>query len=234
MPLPLFLSVPHAGLVIPPEVERYNRLSPDEIRRDGDEGAAEIYDLRNDVQAFQTTAIARVFIDMNRQVGDRSPDGIVKTHTCWNIPVYDPTPPEDIFDQLIERYWKPYHQALTDAAELDVLCGIDCHTMAEFAPQLSPDSTGEQRPWVAVGNLGGTSIPDAWTASIVRHLSDQFEGNVTINAPFAGGYITRTHVQEMRWFQIELSRGAFMTNDEKRERVLRSLVAFCDDVGPAE
>jgi formiminoglutamase len=47
MTLPILLSVPHAGLRVPPEAKPYSRLKRAEIVADGDEGAAEIYDLKD-------------------------------------------------------------------------------------------------------------------------------------------------------------------------------------------
>ena len=70
MTLPLLLSVPHAGLAVPPEAEPYCVLSEREIVEDGDEGAAEIYDLESAVVAFHTTDIARAIVDMNRPEDD--------------------------------------------------------------------------------------------------------------------------------------------------------------------
>jgi N-formylglutamate amidohydrolase len=40
MTLPLLISVPHAGLRVPREVEKQCILSEEEIIRDGDEGPA--------------------------------------------------------------------------------------------------------------------------------------------------------------------------------------------------
>ena len=45
MTLPILMSVPHAGLRVPPEAEPYCRLSTSDLLADSDEGAAEIYDL---------------------------------------------------------------------------------------------------------------------------------------------------------------------------------------------
>jgi N-formylglutamate amidohydrolase len=54
-----------------------------------------------------------------------------------------------------------------------------------------------------------------------------FGERVSVNAPFQGGYITRTHAAELPWVQLELSRGAFRSSQEKREAVLEALHAFC-------
>ena len=94
MTLPLLLSVPHAGLTIPPEVENLCVLTKKEIIEDGDEGAARIYlPLQKEVYSLVTTDVARAIVDMNRAEEDKSKDGIVKTHTCWDVPVYREFPP---------------------------------------------------------------------------------------------------------------------------------------------
>ena len=53
---------------------------------------------------------------------------------------------------------------------------------------------------------------------------------VTVNDPFRGGYITRSHAAEMPWVQLELSRGPFAANSEKRRRVLRALAAALQSI----
>ena len=93
MKLPILMSVPHAGLQVPPEAAPCCCLTESEIIADGDDGAAEIYDLADHVAEYVTTGIARAIVDQNRAVDDRRADGVVKTHTCWNVPVYrEPLP----------------------------------------------------------------------------------------------------------------------------------------------
>ena len=80
MTLPFLVSVPHAGLSVPPEVEGLCILEEQDIIEDGDEGAAEIYyPLKDQVTAFVFTDIARAIVDMNRREDDRTKDGVVKT-----------------------------------------------------------------------------------------------------------------------------------------------------------
>jgi N-formylglutamate amidohydrolase len=85
--LPLLISVPHAGIQVPPEIEHLNLLAVDQIIKDGDGGAREIFDFKDDVAAFITTEIARAFLDMNRPEDDRSSDGVVKTETIYQEPI---------------------------------------------------------------------------------------------------------------------------------------------------
>ena len=126
MRLPILLSVPHAGLQVPPEAAPYCCLSHEEIVRDGDEGAAEIYALRSEVAEFVSTDVARAIVDLNRAPDDRRKDGIVKTHTCWDVPVYERFPPENVIERLLERYYDPYHKQLREAAASgSLLLGVD-------------------------------------------------------------------------------------------------------------
>ena len=107
MKLPLLISVPHAGLRVPPEVKDVCLLTEQEIKEDGDEGAAEIYyPFKDHVACFVTTDVARAIVDMNRDEDDRRKDGIVKTHTCWDIPVYRTFPSEERIEVLVEKYFQ--------------------------------------------------------------------------------------------------------------------------------
>jgi len=113
--LPVLLSVPHAGLTVPSEVADICILSEHDIIEDGDEHAAEIYwPLEEHVEAFVTTDIARAVVDLNRAEDDFRKDGVIKTHTCWDEPVYEPAPPADVLEEMIRRYHAPYHARLTE------------------------------------------------------------------------------------------------------------------------
>ena len=75
---------------------------------------------------------------------------------------------------------------------------------------------------MCLGNADGT-CPEAWMACLTRGFREQFGPRVTVNEPFRGGFITRSHAAEMPWVQLELSRGPFATDAEKRRGVLRAL-----------
>ncbi len=54
-------------------------------------------------------------------------------------------------------------------------------------------------------------------------FDELIDGPVTLNDPFNGGYITRRHSAEMPRLQLEMSRGSFMSNTDKRQLVLAAL-----------
>jgi len=225
MTLPLLFSVPHAGLQIPPEVKTLCILSEKDIIEDGDEGATEIYlPLQKEVSALVTTDVARAVLDMNRAENDRRKDGIVKTHTCWDTPVYQEFPSEDVIETLIEKYYRPYHSDLTHYAE-GVKLGVDCHTMAAKGPPVGPDP-GVERPSICVSNAD-FNCPQEWMASLAECFEKVFETETSINKPFKGGYIICSHAGELPWVQLELSRARFFSNEEKSYRVIKALKSWC-------
>ncbi|MHC4726758.1 MAG: N-formylglutamate amidohydrolase [Planctomycetota bacterium] len=223
MKLPLIISVPHAGLTVPQEVQDYCALKPEQILADSDEGAVEIYSLKSDVTTYITTDIARAVVDMNRAEHDRGQDGIVKTHTSYNARVYRQPVPEDVIDILLNRYYHPYHQLLSESAT-DVKLGIDCHTMAAVGPPSATDSDCE-RPNICLSDAHG-ACPHDWFEKMVHCLETSFESEISVNHPFKGGYIIRSHSSELPWIQIELSRAPFLQTSEKRECVLKALILF--------
>lgn len=256
MTLPILLSVPHAGWHVPPEAQPYCQLTEAEILHDGDEGAAEIYDLAKYVAEFVTTDVARAIVDLNRAEDDRRPDGVVKTHTCWNVPVYHEFPPLEVIATLLNLYYRPYHARLSKLADrcatvsrhessgepgqskqaisspalvnpTRFVLAVDCHTMAAVGPPIGPD-TGQTRPEVCLGDANGATLPDGWMDKILRCFRRAFGESVTVNKPFSGGYVTRTHGIEMPWLQVELSRAPFASSADKRALVLSALTDFCE------
>lgn len=227
MTLPIAISVPHAGIQVPEEIVPYCLLSREQIIKDGDEGAADIYNLQREVAEFISTDIARAIVDVNRSADDRRPDGVVKTHTIWEERIYRKPLPEGIVNTLLDKHYHPYHHRLNGLANRGLLFAVDCHTMAANAPPIGPDS-GSERPEVCIGNVNGQSFPQAWTNVLQQCLREAFSGfRVTLNAPFSGGYITQAHRHEMPWVQLELSRSEFLPKPEMRSRVLHALEQAC-------
>ena len=206
MKLPLIISVPHAGLTVPKEVWDNCALTPKQILADSDEGAAEIYDLKSEAAAYVTTSVARAIVDMNRAENDRGRDGIVKTHTCYGAPIYRQPLSEDMVENLLNNYYRPYHRNISESAAHARL-GVDCHTMAAVGPPTAPDP-GSERPRVCLSNGSGT-CPRDWFDKLVYSFDKSFDHEVWVNNPFKGGHIIRSHCSELPWIQIELSRDPF-------------------------
>jgi formiminoglutamase len=225
--LPVLISVPHGGLEIPDEVRDRCVLTAAQVAEDGDEGAAEIYAVERDVRAFVATDIARAVVDLNRAEDDRRADGVVKTHTCLDVPVYDRPLEESVVQSLLERHYRPYHARLRALAG-EVALGIDCHTMLAVGPAIGP-LAGQERPAACLSNVDGTSCPDDWLERLADRLSESLGVHVARNFPFKGGHIVRTHAAELPWMQLELSRAPFLELAEKRRRTLAAIEKFCHE-----
>lgn len=226
--LPIAVSNPHAGLYVPSIVREYCRLTPEEIIADGDEGAARIYTpLKDIVECYTSTPVARAIVDMNRAAKDFSKDGVIKTHTCWDAKVYRSELPESVQDELLDTEYHPYHERLSDCSTWGLKFGIDCHTMAAVGPPVAPDP-GIERPHINLGDLDGKSLPPGWMDGLVEAFTEAFQCPVSVNAPFKGGYITQRHHKDMPWVQLELSRAPFLPDPEKASRVIQALHLFCE------
>jgi len=226
--LPLLVSLPHAGLEVPSQVADLCVLPPREIERDSDEGAAAIYTpLRDRVARFVSTDIARAIVDLNRAEDDRRKDGVVKTHTCWDVPVYRESPDEVRIEALLERYYRPYHRRLTLGAGIsEVVVGVDCHTMATVGPPVGPDA-GATRPLVCLSNAE-SACSRVWLERLGECFRRVFGTDaVLLNRPFRGGHITRRHAQELPWVQVELSRTAQLSDAAKAAGVMQALADWC-------
>lgn len=219
---PVVLSVPHAGHQVPERLSGRVRLTPDEILHDSDVQAPELYlPWRLHAAHFVTTPIARAFVDMNRAEDDIRRDGVVKTHTCWNVPIYSEPLLEEDVEALLVDYHRPYHDALRLQSRLRI--GLDLHTMAEFGPPVGPDP-GAPRPWVCVGDADGEACDPEWSEALVHELGLLLgAGNVSHNVPFRGGYITRSRPGERSWIQIEVSRGSWASVGDKRQLLFSAI-----------
>jgi N-formylglutamate amidohydrolase len=76
---------------------------------------------------------------------------------------------------------------------------------------------------VCLGDGSGEACPKEWAELMRDCLARYFPGEVTLNQPFAGGYITRCHGAEMPWLQLELSRTTELDDADKRRRVRQAL-----------
>ena len=231
--LPLLISVPHGGLLIPGELEIYTDFTPDQVRENIDQGSQEIfYTLETMVAAFVSSSYARCFIDMNRDPDDRGVCGVVKRNDCLGKGLYHTTPPEALLERLIDTHHTPYHEdisrlALASGARL----AIDCHTMGEFAPPDAPDPEGSSRPMICISDRNGLSANQVYVNRLTHWLQKAFEGyEVKVNSPFSGGYTLRAHSTEIPYIQIEVSRTQAISDLEKSARLVAALTSFCEDV----
>ncbi len=219
--LPVLLSIPHGGDQIPVELENRLLAGDKEIFEDSDAFTRQIYDLKEKVRYVVKADIARAFIDLSRAETDLppgNPDGVIKSHTCFGKIIYKPDmqPTRAEINSLLEKNYHPFHKqirTIVNDRKNDLELCLDCHSMEEIGPAIAPD-TGKKRPAVCLGNRFGEASPDEMVRKLRECLILAFEldeTDVTINRPFAGGFITRNYGNNpLPWIQIEMNRKLYL------------------------
>jgi formiminoglutamase len=141
---------------------------------------------------------------------------VIKAATCFNRPIYvaGREPDEALARQLIERYHTPYHNQLAAAVDAgEISLALDCHSMLPSAPPISADP-GRPRPLFCLGNRDGATAPHRVVAELASAIVRAFElgpADVSVNDPFAGGYITQRHgTGPVPWIQVEMNRSLYL------------------------
>ncbi len=234
---PILISIPHGGWKVAQELDGCWALNEKDAFHDGDPYTSKIFDFGDRVDTQLTMEYYRAVIDLNRRPDDiapANPDGVVKSHTCYNVEVYKPglLPDEDLKKTLLDRYYHPYHALLDEGmGRQGVRMGVDCHSMAAVSPPIEADA-GTPRPLICLGNLGDAqgNVCEPFNRitcppEMILFMRDEFskvfknedlELEVpavgSANIPFSGGYITqRVGAAEKPFVQIEMSRALYLT-----------------------
>lgn len=218
--LPVLISIPHGGTLVPDELKPYVSINKYDLFNDSDAFTREIYNIGENAEIVISANTARAFIDLNREKDDCPPentDGVVKTLTCFNKPVYknDFTWDDELTKIIVENYYEPYHKLIGKSVhDSGVQLALDCHSMAAVGPQIAPDAGKTRDALICLGNVNGQSCSD----KKVEHLADCFRTafslkneEVKINNPFSGGYITRKYgMKPIPWIQVEMNRSLYL------------------------
>lgn len=247
---PVLLSIPHGGTDTPEELQDHLSITKHDLFDDSDPYVFEIYNLGEKVQKVITAKIARAFVDLNRSLQDlppKNPDGLVKSMTCYQKQIYitDKEPDIQMTNELIEKYYKPYHRQIQKSlSELELQVCFDCHSMAEIAPNISPDGNSKIRPLFCISNQDGKTSSNEMLEILADSISESYcidRNDVSLNDPFKGGHITRTYGNNpVPWIQIEMNRSMYLDKkwfnhdslkmDESRLKELNSSFGKCVDL----
>lgn len=245
-PLPIILSRPHGGMGIPSEIEDLIQIDEIALYNDCDLWIDELFDFAHeDLKSHVPTGhslgvletvsmpVARALIDVNRPLSRLgTPDGPVKSHTSYGVPIYREPLTDELQDTLISRYWQSYHDQIDSALsrhEEEVKLFIDCHSMAQHGPTAYHDA-GQARPLICVANLGDKNGEPTeqfgWTfmfsstvAKVVELAADLFAdmsllnpnpGSTPVallNQPFWGSYVIVHHFHPPKLNERFAARG---------------------------
>lgn len=219
---PLLVSVPHDGTFVPDDIAQ--RLTPAARRvPDTDWHIARLYAFARELGASMIVPThSRYVVDLNRSEDDvslypgQNTTGLCPVVRFSGEPVYlqgrEPTPDE--IAERVERYWRPYHQALR--MELDRLWAVhgravlwEGHSIRGELPFLFQG----RLPDMNLGTAGGTSCSPALQQRLEAVLAGQEEFDSVVNGRFKGGHITRHYgdpASGIEAVQMETSQRAYM------------------------
>lgn len=218
--LPLLISIPHNGSLIPPEYAQ--SMTPEGSgSRDTDWFLDRLYDLPEVGSASWIIAgLSRYVIDLNRPADDQSlypgqaTTGLVPATRFDGTPIYRTLPSPDEIAQRVEAVWQPYHQQLQ--SELQRLLELhgqvvlwDAHSIAPEIPRLFEG----RLPDFNLGTFHGASCDPGLTEAVLEPLQRQTGYSHVLNGRFVGGYITRHYGNPqagVHAIQMELSQATYL------------------------
>ncbi|HRO87223.1 MAG TPA: N-formylglutamate deformylase [Chiayiivirga sp.] len=219
---PLLVSLPHDGSHIPDALAA--RMTPAaRTAPDTDWFVSRLYAFARELGAsILRPNHSRYVVDLNRPPDDVSLyPGQNTTGLCPSVrftgePVYLPGQEPDAAEVAarVERYWRPYHDALADElARLRARFGRallwDGHSIRGELPFLFEG----RLPDLNLGTASGTSCTPALQARLASVLASQTRYSHVINGRFKGGYITRHYGNPARGveaIQLELAQSTYM------------------------
>lgn len=226
--IPILLSAPHVGTFIPPAILQELRPEVAAELIDTDWLIHELYDFTLDMGITMIKAeYSRYVIDLNRPIegpalysdARRQTDAMPLTDFS-GISLYRAghTPDAGERARRIREYYQPYHQAL--AAELSSLRAqfshvvlFDAHSIRRHVPAIHPQAF----PDLILGDREGQTAAPILSQALLNSLSGS-NFDITYNAPFKGGQITRGFGQPSQGIhalQLEMSQDIYLDPDLK-------------------
>lgn len=198
---PLIVSIPHAGIDIPAEIEAA-LVSPWLARKDTDWWIEKLYDFAPELGAtLIRTSVSRTVIDVNRDPSGASlypgqaTTGLCPTETFDGEPLYraGAEPDEAEIARRRRLYFDPYHAALADEIARLRQCHphvvlYDCHSIRSVVPRLFEG----ELPHMSIGTNSGASC-DTTLSHVIQALCDASDFSWVANVRFRGGWITRRY-----------------------------------------
>ncbi|MCK7595177.1 N-formylglutamate deformylase [Pseudomarimonas salicorniae] len=223
--LPLLLSLPHDGVMLPGDIIR--RLTP-EARAvpDTDWHVGRLYAFARQLGASVLRPTwSRYVVDLNRPPDDvslypgRATTGLCPARRFTGDPLYLPgeEPCAEEIAERVTRYWQPYHSALRE--ELDRLRDLHGYVLL-----WEGHSIRSEVPWLFEGRLPDLNLGTAEGSSCSQPVEQRIQAvcagqeayTWVLNGRFKGGYITRHYGDPeggIDAVQLELAQCTYMDED---------------------
>lgn len=232
--LPLLISCPHDGSLIPFELSE--RMVPSARRApDTDWHVSSLYAFAHHMGAsLLVPRHSRYVIDLNRPPNDTSLyPGQNTTGLCPIVqfsgePIYleGQQPSADEIEARIARYWQPYHNELAnELARLQQAHGRVILWEAHSIRSLVPFLFEGRLPDLNLGTAAGASCTEQTQDRLQAVLEAQQDYSYVINGRFKGGYITRHYAKPeagIEALQMELAQTTYMDEDSFQYRLERA------------
>lgn len=232
---PLLISVPHAGLYVPPDISARFQPSAHSLP-DTDRHVDRLYDFAESMGAWMLVATHnRYVVDLNRPVdgsvlypGENNTELVPLSDFDLN-PVYLPgqEPDQAEHDERIKRYWQPYHDCL--AQTLEAISGrygiallFDAHSIPSEVPRFFSGRLQD----LNLGSADGEAASPELVARLGEICTRTDDYSSIVDGRFKGGHITRTWGDPARGIhaiQMELVQATYM--DESGNRAFREDLA---------
>jgi N-formylglutamate deformylase len=258
---PIVLDSPHSGQVMPDDFGA--AVSVKDLRDGEDCHIDALYQPAAERGIPLLAAqFPRTYLDPNRHSGDidlellsepwpgpvnDSGKGAIGKALVWrtldkNRAIYDRRLTVAEVQRRIERYHRPYHQALVDLLDaahtsFGKVYHINCHSMGQETSVLIEGVDGQPRPDFVLGDRDGTTCEPAFTA-FVRGFLAELGYDVRVNDPFKGVELVRAYSDPAAGrhsLQIEINKRLYMDSQtlersENFERVQEHLMALLEAI----
>lgn len=226
--LPLLVSLPHDGTALPDDIAARLTATARGVP-DTDWFVSRLYDFALAMGAsVLVPRYSRYVVDLNRPPDDvslypgQNTTGLCPATGFDGEPIYLPgqAPSADEVQARVQRYWRPYHEAL--AGELERLRAAhgrallwEGHSIRSLVPFLFEG----RLPDLNLGTAAGASCTAATQARLEAVLAGQGDYTWVSNGRFKGGYITRHYGQPARGveaIQLEIAQCCYMDETAAR------------------
>ena len=218
------IHVPHASTVIPHDVRPQFVLSDAELdaecRRMTDHLTDELFAMPSSVATTIRFPVSRLVVDPERFESDDHERmaargmGAVYQRTVEGHPLRRALSTEER-GQLIERWYRPHHAALTAAVSTALAAGgtclvIDAHSFPSM-PLPYEEDQARDRPDICIGT-DEFHTPGA-IADLAVTLCERAGWSVAVNRPFAGALVPMAHYRRdlrVQAVMVEVNRGLYL------------------------
>lgn len=221
------VSMPHSGTYLPAELATRLSAAARDVP-DTDWFVPELYAFAGELGfAVIRATHSRYVVDLNRPP-DGTPlyPGRRETGVC-PIETFDgellyasgDEPSQQEIAARLQRYWRPYHDALAaliaECVQRHGHCLLwDAHSIHSTVPGLFDG----RLPDLNVGTADGHSCSSDLTARLIDALASQQQFSFVVNGRFKGGYITRHYGKPqsgVEAVQLEIAQAAYLIEARK-------------------